>query len=113
MSAASAWSYTHTATHWPLIGRDDWKGVLTFGAPVAFACDYKAEAKRKTDAKGVEFITTQVFFTERSTIQPGDRLLIGASVSADPIAVGALEVRSVARFADTFDSLADDFKVSA
>lgn len=111
MSAASRWSHTSTATHWPLIGRDDWTGALVYGAPVAFACDYKAESKRMTDASGVEFVSSQTLYTERASIKAGDRVLIGSSSIADPVAAGAVEVRSVTRFADTFDSAADDFEV--
>lgn len=112
MSAAASWSYTATATLWPLLGRDDWSGALTFGAPVPFACDYSSEARRMTDDLGVEFVTRQVIWTERADIKRGDRVLIGASVEVDPVAAGALEVRSVKRDADTFDRRADDFTVA-
>lgn len=111
MSAAASWSYTSTATHWPQSGRDDWTGARTWGAPVVFACDYSAESVRMTDVKGVEFTTRQIIHTERASIQQGDMVLIGASTNASPIAAGAFEVRAVTRYADTFDGLADDFKV--
>lgn len=111
MSAAAAWSYTATATVWPLLGRDDWPGALSFGAPAAFACDYAAEAKRMTDDKGVEFVTQLMIWTERADIKRGDRVLIGASSAADPLGAGASEVRAVKRSADTFDRKADDFTV--
>ena len=65
-----------------------------------------------TDAKGVEFVSRQIFYTERGGIKPGDRIAIGVSVASNPIAAGALEVRSVTRFADTFDGLAEDIKVA-
>lgn len=112
MSAAAAWSYTSTATLWPLIGRDDWTGLPSFGAPVTFACDYKAEAIRMTDALGIEFTTRQMLYTERADIKQGDMVLIGASTTADPRAAGAFEVRAVTRYADTFSQAADDYRVA-
>lgn len=112
MSAAAAWSYTAVATLWPLLGRDDWTGAVTYGAPQVVACDYSAKAERRTDALGVEFTTRQIIYTERADIKRGDRIVIGTSVSLDPVAAGAAEVRSVQRYADTFDRLADDYEVA-
>lgn len=111
MSSLANWSYTAKATLWPRTGRDDWSAVATFGAPVSIDCDYSAEAVRMTDDRGVEFTTRQILFTERADIKQGDMVLIGVSALADPIAAGAFEVRSVKRDADTFERLADDFKV--
>lgn len=111
MSAAASWSYTSKATVWPLLGRDDWSGVLTFGPPVVIECDYSADSVRMTDGKGVEFTTRQVVYTERDDIKQGDMLLIGESVLTNPLAAGAFEVRLVSRYADTFGQVADDFKV--
>lgn len=111
MSAAASWSYTSRATVWALLGRDDWTGLITYGAPVVIACDYSAESIRMTDAKGVEFTTRQVIHTEHDEFKQGDMVLIGVSALADPVAAGAFEVRAVTRYADTFDNVADDFKV--
>lgn len=111
MSASAAWAYTATATRWPLLARDGWRGRESFGAPVSFLCDYKAEERSVRDAKGAEKVSRLALYTERSDIQPGDRVLIGASTEADPTAAGAVEVLSVERFADTFDRLADDYVV--
>lgn len=117
MSAAANWSYTAKATHWANLGRDDWNGALTFAAPVVFDCDYKAEAVRSADAggsspsTGVELALRQVIYTELSTVKQGDYVLIGESSIADPIVAGAAEVRTVARDADTFDRVADDYRI--
>ena len=111
MSAAARWSHTSTATHWPLTGFDDWTGAKTYGAPVVFACDYSAESLRMTDAKGIEFTSRQILHTERASIKQGDMVLIGEWVG-DPLTAGAHEVRVVTRFADTFDGLADDWKIA-
>ncbi len=113
MSDLSSWSYTSKATHWPQSGRDDLTGAVVYGAPVVFDCDYKAEALRMTDSRGQEFTTRQVIYTERAAIKPGDRVLIGTSAVSSPLAAGALEVRSVTRYADTFNNVADDWMVAA
>lgn len=112
MSAAASWSYTATATLWPLLGRDDWTGAITYGPPQVLACDYTAEAVRMTDAKGIEFVSRQHIFTERADIKQGDMILIGESTSQSPVTAGAFEVRAVTRWADTLDRVADDYRVS-
>ena len=112
MSASANWSYTAIATLWPLLGRGDWTGQIAYGAPQSFACDYSADAVRMTDSKGIEFTTRQVIYTERADIKQGDMVLIGESAVLSPIAAGAFEVRAITRDADTFDRLADDFKIA-
>lgn len=112
MSSAASWSYTAAATLWPLLGRDDWTGAVTYGPPEVIACDYTAEAARMTDDKGIEFVSRQQIFTERADIKQGDMILIGVSVDLNPITAGAAEVRAVTRWGDTLDRLADDFRVS-
>lgn len=111
MSAAASWSYTSKATHWPLTGFDDWTGSKTYGAPVVFACDYSAESVRMTDAQGVEFTSRQIVYTERDSFKQGDMVLIG-EWTGDPLTAKAFEVRAITRDADTFDQLADDYKVA-
>jgi hypothetical protein len=113
MSAAAAWSYTARATWWPRTGRDDWTGAPTWGAPRPVGCDYSTEIKIRRAANGDEFGTSLILYTEEANIKLGDRIKLGASTAADPIADGALEVRSVVRQADTFDRLADDYEVAA
>jgi hypothetical protein len=113
MSASASWSYTSTATLWVRYERDDWTGKAGYSEPELFACDYSAESIRMTDARGVEFTTRQIIHTERAGIKAGDMILIGEEGRGwfDPVAAGAFEVRAVNRFADTFDQVADDFKV--
>lgn len=112
MSSAASWSYTATATLWPFLGKDDWTHVEQFGPPVQFLCDYSAKAERRTDGKGVEFVTRQLIYTERAGIKQQDRVLIGVSSQASPIAAGALEVRAINRNADTLERLADDYEIA-
>ncbi|MFD2756386.1 hypothetical protein [Comamonas terrae] len=112
MSASASWSYTAKATLWPLLGRDDWAGQDAFGAPVAFDCDYSAKAERRVNARGVEFVTRQLIYTEFAQAKQGDFVLIGESTATDPVAAGALEIRAITRYADTFDRAADDFEIA-
>jgi len=91
--------------------RDGWAGGLIFADPVQMACDYASDARLMRDSLGDEFTTREVIYTERADIKPGDRILIGASTEADPIAAGAREVRAVKRDADTFDRKADDYTI--
>lgn len=112
MSASAAWSHTSQATLWPFISRDDWSGVVTYGAPIVFSCDYKSESKIAVDDLGVEFITGQVMYTEYDIAKFGDRVLIGNHLDkTDPILAGALEVRLIGRYSDTFERVADDYKI--
>lgn len=112
MSASANWSYTATATLWALQSRAEWSGALVFAAPVAIQCDYKAEAKTRTDSRGREYTSRLSIYTERADIKQGDYILIGSSTAVDPVAAGADEVMDVARFGDTFDRKADDYLVT-
>lgn len=113
MSAASAWSFTSKATHWPLVTRGEWGGTLTFGVPAAFDCDYVTELVTERNESGDEFTSSLQLYTEKADIKQGDRVLLGVSELADPLAAGALHVHRVRRYADTFDKLRDDFEVFA
>lgn len=112
MSAASAWSYTSKATHWAVVSRDEWSGAYVYASPVVFDCDYIGGSKQMMDSTGVQFVSSMRLFTERGSINPGDMVIIGQSSASDPVDAGAARVRSVARYADTFDGLADDFEVA-
>lgn len=112
MSSVARWSYTATATHWPLQASAEWKGARSFGSPVEFPCDYKAESKTMTDAAGREFVSRQQVYTEYVGILVGDRVLIGNSTAVDPVAAGAWEVKSVTRYGDVFERVADDYLVA-
>lgn len=111
MSSAARWSYNATATLWPLLSSDGWSGGAQYGAPVAIACDYASKSMTRRDARGREIVVSQVIYTERADIKQGDRVLIGTSAETDPGAAGAREVLDVARNADTFDRLADDWEI--
>lgn len=111
MSSLSSWSYTATATIWRATGRDDKTGKYTFALPGPIACDYGAKSERKTDDKGVEFISRLSIYTEYANAKLGDYIKIGEDGTPDPIAAGASMVRSVVRYADTFNREADDYEI--
>ncbi len=110
---ASSWSYLQTATLWPLTGRNDWTGASTYADPVWFLCDYAEESRRMTDATGQEFVARLLVYTSLPGIKQGDRVLIGAALESDPVVAGAVEVRTVTRWADTFNAEgAEDFRIA-
>ena len=52
-------------------------------------------------------------YTERAGIKIGDRILIGSSAAADPIAAGAVEVIAITEYQDTLDGGLPDYYVEA
>lgn len=113
MSAAANWSYTAKATIWRATGRDDKTGKLTFALPEVIACDYGEGKEQRSDNVGVEFVGRINIYTEYSLAKRGDYIAIGEESIADPIAANAVMVRSVTRYADTFDRKADDYEIAA
>ena len=110
MSAAASWANTAKATWWALLSRNPGTRAPTYAAPVLIDCDYGSTADLMRDEAGDPFAANLVFHTEVAGIKHGDMLKIGESTEADPVAAGAREVRAIARFADTFDRKADDYK---
>lgn len=109
----SSWSYIQTATLWSLQARDGWTGAKTYAPPVWFLCGHIEEDARVTDSKGQEFVSRARFFTSLPGVKQGDRVLLGASTLADPLAAGASEVRAITQWADAFNALgAPDYKLS-
>ncbi len=109
----SSWSYIQTATLWSLQARDGWTGAKTYAPPVWFLCGHIEEDTRATDSKGDEFVSRARFFTSLPGVKQGDRVMLGASNLADPLAAGASEVRAITQWADAFNALgAPDFKLS-
>lgn len=111
MSAAANWSYTATATIWKNLGISDGGDSLGFAAPVAILCDYEGGLSKRLASLGAEIVVKNTIWTEYSSADAGDYILIGASTDADPLAAGADEVRQVIRYADTFDRVADDYAI--
>lgn len=112
MSSAASWANTSTATHWPSTGRSDWSGGLSFGPPAQILCDPKT-ARRSERVGDRERIVTVALYTERAGIKIGDRILIGSSAAADPIAAGAVEVIAITEYQDTLDGGLPDYYVEA
>lgn len=110
MSAAANWSYTATATLWKKLDEDEY-GKPTYGAPIQILCDYGGDIKASKSDVGIEFVVKDTIWTEYALAEMGDFVLIGTSLSDDPLAAGADEVRHVIRYADTFDRVAEDFAI--
>lgn len=110
MSADANWSYTARATIWPATGRAGWDGERMYGPPVVVACDYGAEDKVVRGERGDEFAVRLAIYTEYADARVGDMVAIGEHASTTPV-VDAREVLAVERYADTFDRLADDYKL--
>jgi hypothetical protein len=108
MSQTANWSYTAEATTWPLLGREDWAGGQTYGAPVTFACSYQGETKTRTDRRGDEYTSRQIIYCEQPGIKQGDKIAIGRHTT---IPADAEDVRDVIRYHDVFENAADDFEV--
>lgn len=114
MSAAANWSYSAKATLWALQSRDGLSGAEAYAAPVQFLCDFSTSVRSSRGGQpGDERIGGLKVYTERAGIKRGDRILIGVSTAADPLALDSLEVKDVLRDADTFDRVADDYTVVA
>ena len=111
MSAAANWSYTATATIWKNLGISDGGDSLGFAAPVVILCDYEGGLSKRLASLGAEIVVKNTIWTEYSSADAGDYILIGTSTETDPLAAGADEVRQVIRYADTFDRVADDFAI--
>ena len=112
MSSASSWSYTVAATHWPATGRADWSGGVSFGPPAQILCDPKTV--RRSDRVGDrERVATVALWTEHAGIKIGDRVLIGSSSAADPIAAGAVEVIAATEYLDVLDGGLPDYHIEA
>lgn len=101
-TTAASWSYLQTATLWRLVATDTWGGQTTYERAGLFLCDYAEEERRMVSARGDEFTSRLLVYTSLPGIKQGDMVLIGASALADPFAAGALEVRAIATWADTF-----------
>ena len=112
MSSAASWSYTATATIWrKLVGNDEYGDPLGYQAPEQILCDYEGGLSKKLASLGAEIVVKNTVWTEFALAAAGDYLLIGLSTDADPVAAGADEVRQVVRYADTFESLVDDYAI--
>lgn len=110
MSSLANWSYTAKATLWAFAGRDDKTGKMTYSLPRVIACDYGAENKTAIDSTGKQHLADLVFYTEFEA-KRGDYISIGESQAADPFSAGAREIKTVIRYADTFERMADDYEL--
>lgn len=122
MSSVARFSYTAPITLWRVTGIDDWTGQKTYSAPVFIWGDYKSETEKLIDRAGTDYVSTQHIYTELSTASgsyapvakpnDGDFILVNVhSSEASPTVAGAMEIRSVLEYNDTFDRLAPDYLI--
>ncbi|EPN1620164.1 hypothetical protein ACTV1I_002486 [Cronobacter dublinensis] len=112
MSSVANWSYTAKATIWrKLDGQDEYGDPLGYAAPEQILCDYEGGLSKRIGSLGSEIVVKNTIWTEFTLADAGDYILIGESTEADPILVGADEVRQVIRYADTFERIADDYAI--
>lgn len=91
MSATASWSYTNTATVWPLaVEADGWTSEKpTYGTPYQIACTWVGGGEKMTTSttsgtNGVEFTPLYRFYHEDARVKYGDWIARG--VEADRLA---------------------------
>lgn len=107
MSSIARWTYKNKATVKPLLSTDDWSGERVYGEPFEIACNWIADAKQEREsggqsgARGAEFISQHIIYTEDPRPKFMDMISLGDSGVWE-------EIRSrvdweMALFADTPD----------
>lgn len=102
MTTAANWSYTLPATIWKKGAKDEY-GQYEYAAPVSFLCDFGLLGKTVYDAKGIEFVEKNTFWTEYANAAAGDYILLGTHTETDPLEVNADEIRSVMNYGNTLN----------
>lgn len=70
MSSIARWSYKAKAIVRPFVSMDDWTGATIYGDEYEIACNWTAEAEQvreaggQSGARGVEFISKHIIYTE-------------------------------------------------
>lgn len=79
MSTIANWSYTNTATVWPLReSGDGWGGPqVSFGAPYQIKCTWAGGGERVTGNDGLEFVPKMRFWHEDQRVKYGDWIAKG------------------------------------
>ncbi|MBC9130723.1 hypothetical protein FcAc13_05295 [Frischella sp. Ac13] len=108
MSNIANWSYTAKATIWRVAGENEY-GKKIFHPPELIYCNYGLDSAARLGDIGTGFIIKNTFWTEYALANEGDFILIGKFTELDPIRAGADEIKHIARYADTFERLADDY----
>lgn len=76
MSLIARWSYKNTATVKPYLGEDLENGGTLYGDPFEIACTWAAESKQMRDAKGAEFVSNYVIWSEDARPKYRDMILL-------------------------------------
>ncbi|KLU16509.1 MULTISPECIES: hypothetical protein [Xenorhabdus] len=109
MSSVANWAYTAPCTFWKRLGNNEYGSPLGYKEPQIIMCDYQGGLSSKISGIGTEIVAKNTFWTEFADASTGDYILIGESSNPNPIEEGADEIKHIARYADTFERLADDY----
>jgi hypothetical protein len=85
LSEVSRWSYTNTATVWPVGAKDHLNGGNQWGEPYQIACTWIADTKVMKDNGGKEFVSSCAYFHEDARVKHGDRIAKGVYSDANPV----------------------------
>ena len=79
MSETANWSYTNTATVWPLLEVGDGWGdpQVGFGEPYQIACTWVGGGERMVNNDGLEFAPSYRYFHEDKRVKYGDWIARG------------------------------------
>lgn len=86
MSSAAAWSYSNRATVTPLMGRDDFRGGVTWGEPYEIACTWTGQSESVSVAvdggRVEEYVARNIIWTEDKRPKKGDKIRLHAHGAA-------------------------------
>lgn len=107
MSAIARWSYQNTATVKPFVSIDLYAGKTVYGPEYEIACGWAAEAKQEREtggqsgARGAEFISKHIIYTEDGRPKELDMILLNGRTDWEEIR--AVTMWEMAAFNDTPD----------
>ncbi len=99
MSSLSRWSYTNTATVWPVTV--DQYGQPAYGSPYAIDCTWADTGETQTDDNGSEFVPASTFwfeaeYTDSPLPERGDYIAkFDQTGVTDPLTAGGQEIKKV------------------
>lgn len=77
----------------------DGYGGFTFSAPTKVMCRWQDRQEEFVDFQGRQLVSASVVYLE-SKVDPGSFIALGEFTAADPVSVGAKEVKSYSRTHD-------------
>lgn len=107
MSNTANWSYTNTATVWPITeNTGGWDNEnFSFGEPYQIACTWKGGGDLAVNQSGNEFVSKMTFYHEDARVKAGD--WIAAGVETDRL--NGSEIKAHTEYDMSFFNEAKDF----